>query len=56
MNRSEDINKPQLIRELSLEGLLFTTMCLLLGEEGTDFSYYETDLDWWTLRLWTRRN
>ncbi|MBA7638323.1 hypothetical protein ES703_45977 [subsurface metagenome] len=40
----------------SLDNLIFTAMCLLLGTEDTDFIFYETDLDWWQLRLWTRRN
>jgi len=23
---------------------------------GTGWDYYETDLDWWAIRFWTRRN
>ncbi len=40
----------------SLDTLIFTAICLLLGTENTDFIFYETDPYWWALRLWTRRN
>ena len=30
--------------------------CMLIGDEGVDWDYYETDPDWWALRLFTRRN
>ncbi|MBA7643838.1 hypothetical protein ES703_51572 [subsurface metagenome] len=40
----------------TLEDLLFTAMCMLLGTEDTDFIYYETYPYWWAARLWTRRN
>jgi len=29
---------------------------VLFGERGEDWDYLETDLDWWQLRLWIRRN
>lgn len=41
---------------ISLNDLIFTGVIMLLGKEGEDWIYYETDPDWWTLRLWTRRN
>ena len=31
-------------------------ICVLLGREGDDWEYYETYPEWWTLRLWLRRN
>lgn len=40
----------------TIEDLIFITVPMLLGKEGVDFSYYETDPDWWELRLYTRRN
>jgi len=40
----------------SLNDLIFTGVIMLLGSEGKDWIYYETDPDWWALRLWTRRN
>ena len=43
-------------KELKGAELIFTAMTMLLGEEGVDFCYYETDLDWWALRLYTRIN
>ncbi|MBA7554620.1 hypothetical protein ES705_47247 [subsurface metagenome] len=33
----------------------FGILCLL-GEQGRYWDYYETDPEWWQLRLWTRRN
>lgn len=46
----------ELIRELTLDDLVFTLIEMLLGKEGEYWSYYETDPEWWTLRLYTRRN
>jgi len=46
----------KLVRELTLEELLFTAINMLIGEEGKDFAYYEQDEEWWELRLWTRIN
>jgi len=43
-------------KELTGADLVFTALTMLLGIEGVDFSYYETDCEWWKLRLWTRRN
>ena len=34
-----------------LEGLI-----VLIGEEDEDWCYEETDLDWWMVRLWPRKN
>lgn len=31
-------------------------MVVLLGEEGTNWEYIETDPVWWRVRLWTRIN
>jgi len=42
--------------EPSLEDLIFTALCMLIGEEGIEFCYYEQDEDWWELRLLTRIN
>ena len=39
-----------------LTDLIFTGVIMLLGKEDEDWIYYETDLDWWGVRLWTRRN
>lgn len=36
--------------------LVLTAMTMLLGEEGRDWCYYETDPNWWGIRLWLRRN
>ena len=46
----------QIVKELKGPELIFTAMIMLMGEEGVDFCYYETDLDWWALRLYTRIN
>lgn len=50
----------QIVRELKGYELIFTAMTMLMGEEGVDFSYYGCGdfytPDWWTLRLYTRRN
>lgn len=44
------------VENRSIEDLVFTLMIMLLGQEGRDWIYYESDIDWWTLRLYTRRN
>ena len=41
---------------MKVEELIFMALCMLQGEQGKDWVYYETDLDWWAIRLWTRRN
>ena len=41
---------------MKIEELRCVAIIMLLGEKGKDWDYYETDLDWWALRLWTRRN
>ena len=38
-------------KELTGADLVFTALTMLLGQEGIDFSYMETDENWWTLRL-----
>lgn len=38
------------------ESDLFHGLCMLIGQEGRDWDFYETDPGWWTLWLWTRRN
>jgi len=38
------------------ENNLFHGLCMLIGQEGEEWIYYEADPSWWTLRLWTRRN
>ena len=43
-------------RELKGAELSFTLMIMLIGVEGKDFCYYETDPDWWRLRLYMRIN
>lgn len=43
-------------KKLNLEDLIFTALTMLMGREGKDFCYYETDPDWWTIRLYSRRN
>ncbi|MBA7586217.1 hypothetical protein ES708_28213 [subsurface metagenome] len=35
---------------------LFEGICILLDREGKYWVYYETDPDWWALRLWIRKN
>jgi len=45
-----------LIRELKGAELRATATIMLEGKEGTDWSPYECDETWWTLRLYTRRN
>ncbi len=46
----------KLVRELKGNELIFTLLLMLLGDEGKDFCYYETNPDWWVLRLYMRRN
>lgn len=46
----------QIVRELKGSELIFTAMAMLMGEEGIDYALYECDSDWWTLRLYIRRN
>ncbi|KKN74219.1 hypothetical protein LCGC14_0393050 [marine sediment metagenome] len=46
----------KLIHELSLTDLIFTATIMLLGEEGTDYACYDSDPEWWRLRLWIRIN
>jgi len=36
--------------------LIVAALALLFGEEGIDWVYYESDPNWWAVRLWTRRN
>ena len=47
-----------MIIESELKGneLTLTLMAMLLGVEGKDWAYYESDSDWWELRLYTRIN
>jgi len=33
-----------------------TALEVLVGIEDKHWCYYETDLNWWIVRLWTRRN
>ena len=46
----------QIVRELTVDELVFTLIEMLLGAEGEYWSYYETDPQWWELRLYTRKN
>ena len=32
------------------------SLCMLIGTEGSDWCYEETDPGWWALRLYLRRN
>jgi len=41
---------------IKIEELIFMALCMLQGEQGKDWEYYETCELWWTLRLWIRRN
>ena len=41
---------------MDLEDLALIALTMLIGDEGGFWLFYETDLDWWELRLWTRRN
>ncbi len=44
------------IKELPLEQLIFTLLTMLIGKEGEEWAYYETDPKWWESRLYMRRN
>lgn len=40
-------------------GAMYTMLlgyALLVGQEDTDWEAPETNPNWWTIRLWTRRN
>lgn len=50
------MDKRLIEQELPLDQLIFTLLCMLLGDEGKDWAYYETDPDWWRLRLYMRIN
>ena len=41
---------------MKVEELILMALCILLGEQGKDWEYYETSEEWWAIRLWTRRN
>ncbi|MBA7641847.1 hypothetical protein ES703_49532 [subsurface metagenome] len=41
--------------DLSME-YIAAALEFLIGDEDTYWCYFETDPDWWQLRLWTRRN
>lgn len=43
-------------QELKGSDLMFTTLLMLLGDEGKDFSYYKFDAGWWESRLYQGRN
>ncbi len=43
-------------KELKGSDLYLTAMNMLIGEEGIDFEYPETDPNWWWLRLYINRN
>ena len=45
-----------LVKELSLLDLIFTAVTMLIGEEHTDWAYYDGDLRWWQHRLYISRN
>lgn len=40
----------------TLQNVIALGIILLLGSRGRDWEYYETDPEWWAIRLWTRRN
>jgi len=46
------------MREMSQEALAkwFTGFCCLLGKLDRDYWLMETDLDWWSVYLWIKRN
>ena len=39
-----------------LEALILEVFLMLNTSPGKYWDYYETDRDWWTLRLWISRN
>ena len=41
---------------MNLQTLILTCLVILLGEEGKHWVTYGGDLEWWTLRLYTRIN
>jgi len=41
---------------MKLTDLIFTTLILLLGEEGTDYIYHSRDIEEWRLIGWIHRN
>ncbi len=43
-------------KEPRLVDLICYGILVLFGEEGKHWDHYETDPDWWGVRLWTRRN
>ena len=44
-------------QELKGAELMHTTLLMLMGKEGVDWSPYGVDgEEWWSIRLWTRRN
>lgn len=45
-----------MMRELGVRETRLLGFIVLFGEENRDWIYYKADPDWWTLRLWTRRN
>ena len=42
--------------KMNLQTLILTCLVILLGEEGKHWVTYGGDLEWWTLRLYTRIN
>ncbi len=42
--------------EITLIELICYALICLMGTEGKDWEYPETDPEWWTLHLYTRRN
>ena len=46
----------EIVRELTLEELVFTLMVMLLSPEGEYWWYYWPDPEWWELRLLIGRN
>ena len=44
------------VKEFPLDQLVFTLLCMLLGDEHTDWCYYQFDARWWESRLYMRQN
>lgn len=42
--------------ESSIPDDIWYGLICLLGTFDKDWAFYETDPDWWTLHLWTKRN
>ncbi|MBA7535573.1 hypothetical protein ES705_27831 [subsurface metagenome] len=40
----------------TLNNLIALGIIFLLGTEGRDWAYFETDPEWWALKLYLRRN